>query len=316
MYARIFSGLGLFVVLSFFLTTTSYAYNSYGPQTSIEDKYLYFGSETEPSGVRNGITITVDPESISFQTVKAMITIDDGLIEERGIDGVYIMANKVVVDKFFIYYDNAEGAYKRNYYVDLDVDTSKIGSNVYFQAVGVHAEVDPDFGEIQYVVSWSEQTGTYELKPLPVIDRAAIEVLYAILAKLESLKAMMEAKLAAIQKAIEDIYTPSPEAEAKLQTSMDNFMDKLPMKEMQEKIDDLNDALQESKDQLSDPDTSSLKLGGKFRLIPELAESEITFLDLTEYKDQVKLFRTIMEAAFWVYFFYMLLKMITPSTQI
>jgi hypothetical protein len=74
--------------------------------------------------------------------------------------------------------------------------------------------------------------------------------------------------------------------------------------------------MKESLANLKSPDNSEMKFGGKFRLIPELPESEVTFLDLSEWKEQVLLFRTVLNAMIWVYFFQMLLNRLAPKPGI
>ncbi len=291
---------------------TANGYGIYGPQTHIEDKYLYFGSDIELSTSRNGIDIAVDYSSISFQTVKAVITVDWNLIVDREISGFTIMGNKVVVDFVQTYLDTQTNTYKEYYYVDININPDKIGSLVYFQVAGLH---ENNQGE-QFVVAWSAETQPYQFKPLPVIDQDAVNLLSAILQKLEDIRIILEEKLEKILKAIESMYTPSPESVAALDSAMDAILEKLPMSQMTEQISEMNDTLQESVDQLHSTASSDLKLGGKFRLIPELAESEISFLDLSDYRDQVILFRTIMNATIWIYFFYMLMSMLTPKPSI
>jgi hypothetical protein len=309
---KLTGGLGLFLVLSLFLMQTANGYGIYGPQTHIEDKYLYFGSDIELSTSRNGIDIAVDYSSISFQTVKAVITVDWNLIVDREISGFTIMGNKVVVDFVQTYLDTQTNTYKEYYYVDININPDKIGSLVYFQVAGLH---ENNQGE-QFVVAWSAETQPYQFKPLPVIDQDAVNLLSAILQKLEDIRIILEEKLEKILKAIESMYTPSPESVAALDSAMDAILEKLPMSQMTEQISEMNDTLQESVDQLHSTASSDLKLGGKFRLIPELAESEISFLDLSDYRDQVILFRTIMNATIWIYFFYMLMSMLTPKPSI
>lgn len=317
-------GLGLILVLSlFFLSPYALAdgpYGSYGPQTSYDEKYFYWGSDEEPKYARNGIDVSVDGTSVSFQSVKATISVDYNLISDRGIDGFAVLANGVFVDMVDTYYDNSlvPPGYREVYYADFDISDQYIGSDVYFQVLGIHKELNGD----SFVVAWSQESPTFTFKPLPVIDREAITVLWAIwaklgeiLAKLEELKVSLEGKLDQIKKAIEDIYTPSPAAEARLEAAIDNFMEKLPMSEMTENIEEMSESMEESLNQLKEPN-SELTLGGEFEFIPGVPETKVHFLDLTKWKDWVEIFRTIMTATLWVSFFHHLLYKLTPKPGI
>lgn len=318
MFARKWLGLGLgvFLVLSlslFPLSVFADTYERFGPQPQDDDKYLYFGSADTPKTVRNGLSLVVDATSISYQSVKASLSVDYELIQNRNIAGFLITANGVVVDKVEAYFDNSldDPTYSEVYYLDLDISNAYIGSDVYFQAVGIQQVSS----STQYVVAWSQETPTYRFKPFPVIDREAIGVLEGILQKLDQLQKSLENKMDRMTKAVEAIYTPSPETHAEFNRSLDQLMDKMPMKDLADQVSEINDTLERSKDQLTSTESSDLKFGGKFRLIPELAESEVSFLDLSEYRDQVILFRTVLEAMLWIYFFHMIMNRFTPRLQ-
>lgn len=287
-------------------------YSAYGPQPT-DGIYLYFGRPEEPKDEPNGITITLDETSVSYQSILATVTMPVNLIEERDIERFYIMRNgQRIVDIFDPAYDNWEINYRRYYPITISVSDEYIGSIMEFQVAAVTRNSN---GE-EFVVAWSNITPAVQFKPLPVIDRTAVTLLEEILGKLSSMSEQLNQALQNLTKAVEAIYTPSPEAQQRLDRAAENFMNKLPMTEVQNEISELNESLERSKSRLQSPNQEKIELGGKFRLIPELAESEVAFLDLTEYKDFIKTFRTIMEAMLWVFFFQMLLTWITPKPEI
>lgn len=330
MYTRFLKGLGLSLVLSLFFQSYTYAYTSYGPQPK-DGKYYFWGSTEEPQFQRNGITIVLDETSISYNSIKATVTVDHEIIQNRGITAFEILANGIAVEQSNVYYDaTLEPPTMREYYVlDIALTEEFTGSYVYFQALGVSHQQNET-----YVVAWSSQTQTVQFKPFPVIDRDAITWLEAIYNKIQDMKTSLETKLtdiyeklaqmqAALEnkldtltKAVEDAYTPSPTALQNFDRAMDNFMDALPMSELVDELNQVNNTLQESINQLKNHEDSNLEFGGKFRLIPELPESEVVFLDLSGYRDQLILFRTLLEAMLWLYFFQMLMNRFTPRTTI
>lgn len=302
------------MLLSLFISSTVFAaepYNIYGPQPN--DKiYLYFGKDDEPKSVPNGINLDIDQTSVSYQSILATVTIPNDLIQDRRIDRFYIVRNgQRIVDWFDPSYDNWLDVDRVYYPLTIRVTDEYIGSIMEFQIVAVSRNNN---GE--YVVAWSNISPAVQFKPLPTIDHTAISVLENILARLEALQASLEQKLAQVQKAVEDIYTPKPGTESRLEQATQNFMDKLPMTEMLEEMNELNDSLEESKRNLMNPNQERIELGGRFRFIPELPESEVSILDVTEYKDFIKTFRMLMEATLWVSFIQMLMNWITPKPQI
>ncbi len=290
-------------------------YPVHGPQPEIDD-YAHFGDNEFPPYTHQGININVDMTSISFQSLIATVTMDK-LVDQRAITSFWILANGRVVDMFEPGRDPETGFWKDFYYLRVVPQEWNIGSRISLQVLAMSERLDTDTGKHgQYVVGWSAPTPVYQLKPLPVVDVDAIGVLNAILQKLAELQAALESSLAKLTKAVEDIYTPSSQAQSAFDSALDNFIDKLPMSEMTEKTEELNNKLQDSINQLQDPDSSDLKLGGRFRLIPELPESEVAFLDVSEYRDFIKTFRMLMEAMLWIYFFQMLMNRFTPKTTI
>lgn len=322
MRTRLFGGLGLFLALSLFFNAAAYAddYPLFGPQT-LEDDYLRFGDDDFPKDSKHGLTLYLQESSISFQSIIGSVILDyvpnSTLIDERGITEFYIMANGRIVDFFTPVWDQNTGKFATNYPLRIKLDDWNIGSLINLQVVAIsHREESNVPGyQNQYVVGWSDRLGPYQLKPLPVIDRDAIDVLNAILTKLDAMKSSLEGKLQQVQKAVEDIYTPTPAAEQQLQAAMDRLQEKLPMQEIFDKTDEINETLDRSLQKLKQPG-ERLYLGGEFEMIPGVAQSKVRFLDLTEWREQVLLFRRICEAAIWVYFFYMLLEKVTPKPRL
>jgi hypothetical protein len=330
MIRRSIGGLGLILVLSlFFLTTVANAFGIYGPQPTDEtelEKYFYWGSDAEPQHAPNGISISVDPTSVSYQTIKATVTMDANLIVDRDISYFAILANGIYVDFFNPYFDNALTP-PRNleyYTLDINITDSMIGSEIYFQVLGVH--VNPPFDPIteepdgrQFVVAWSAQTANYVFKPLPVIDRTAIGYLAGILEKLTELKESLESKLSDLTKAVEAIYKPSPAAEAALEQSMDNFMEKMPTQQMTDNMQEMQDSMQNSLASLHEPG-SKLEFGNEFD--PNTGNADVDSmlsrfkLDLTEWATYVAIFRSIMAATLWVSFFHYIFNNLTPRLSI
>lgn len=292
-----------------------------------KDKYMYFGNDQHPkSQGYGGITISPDESSKSAQWININVVVPRELFAERGIDKFYMLCNGKVCDEWYptmMEYPNGTIDF-RNFYVVKPTISELIGTAVYFQVVAVHTNRDGDEA-LQWAVAWSPYSETTVMKPLPVHDEINWNVLLAILAKLEQLKNMLESLLQQIKKAIEDIYTPKPETLEAYNQAVSNLEKKLPMMELAKQADNFKKSLEDAKRKLKRPG-EDLKLGGKIFLVWDydqasgsmvpVSQSEVHFLDLTEWREQVLLFRTIMEATIWVFFFYMLFKLITPKPRL
>ncbi|MEW9702925.1 hypothetical protein [Paenibacillus sp. SI8] len=317
---RVCGGLGLITVLSLFLHTVAYAadYPSFGPQTYQNHKYYYFGDGTYSKTSRQGIDISVDGSSVSYQSVKATVTMDWNLIMDRGITKFVVLANGVNVDEFEPYFDYSVSppVYKEYYYLDINVSDQYIGSDVYFQVVALHQDnINTTNGNV-WTVGWSQESPTFRLKPLPVTDSDTHGWLQAIYELLEQIKA----KLEEIKTLIENLFTPSPQAEQRLDNAINNLLEKMPMQKMAEQMDETNEELQRTLSQLEQPH-SRLTLGGKIHFLYDENGNSIDgegydFIDLTEYREQVRTFRIIEEAAIWVFFIYGLIRMLTPKATV
>lgn len=317
-------GIGLLLVLSPFHTVFANEFDPtgpfkvYGPQT--DERYLYFGDDSnceyEPCMSRhesNGLSVTVDEASISHQSIRAVVTMDLELIDHRNIDTFEILLNgNRVVDGFDVYWDNWTLENRRYYQVTVTAGTEYTGARMYFQVVGLS---DNGQGEM-YVVAWSNYTGTYEFKPFPTVDRDAISVLERIYQKLNELLNTLSDKLDKLTKAVEDAYKPSEQAKNNLDRAMNNFMDKLPMEDMIDTMTEFTDEMERAKQGLQLPG-EKITIGDSFYFIPGVEASKVDeLIDLTEFQEQVLLFRRLMEVMIWLFFFQMIMHMLTPKPRI
>lgn len=306
------------MALSFFfilaIKADAYTYPYFGVQPT-DDEYLYFGNEDFPATSKQGITFSVYESSISFQSVIAQVTTEyvagSTFVEDRQVTEFFVLANGRIVDFFEPAWDAEAQKWRTSYRLRLAFQDWNIGSIVNLQIVAISTNNALQ----QHVVGWSDVQGPYQLKSLPVIDREAVTLLESILAKLSNMSAMLEMKLTQLTKAVEDIYTPKPATEARLENAMNELQEKLPMNEMIEQVDEANRVLEESKRKLQSPG-ERIKIGGDFCFIPGVAESCFPVMDLTDWKEQLLLFRKIAEAALWVYFFYMLMEKLTPKPRL
>lgn len=317
-------------LLLFFSLTPAYADwtgNLYSLVDIDKDRYMYFGNDEHPrSAGYGGMTIEVDESSKSAQWINITVTVPLELMLEGEITKFYMLCNGKVCDEWYptmAEYPSGR-VLPRNYYLVKPTISELIGTSVYFQAVAVTNRGLTD-SSLQWAIAWSPYSETTTMKPLPVHDERSWEVLLAILAKLEQLRNMLESLLQQIKKAIEDIYTPKPETLAEFNAALNELEKKLPMLELAEQVDDFKDSLEESKRKLKRPG-QELKLGGVFCIVYDYvaaggkmacaAGGQITFLDLTPWREQVLLFREVINASIWVFFFYMLFKFLTPKPRL
>lgn len=348
-------GLVAFIALTPFFTLTVYA-ESETPTYMLDitdDNYVqpYWGT----SGVRyheNGITLVVFPESASAQWVELEATVSAETIQERGISNFLILANGKVVDFFRPQLmETVEGTSFRSIYRAKPSISELIGTEVNFQVLGVQnaGEGWMDGQSGQYIVAWSNRTETIQMKPLPVIDREGNQLLNMILERLGMLQESMsnqldqiriileqirqrvteirdilEERLQTLTEAVEAIYTPSEEAKNNLNESIDEIVDKMPFDEVIEQIEQMNQAMQNARQSLQEPG-SKLTFGNEIYLLYDfdregnaipISASKISILDLTEWQEQVLLFRMLIQAMMWIFFFYMLFKWLAPKPKL
>lgn len=308
----------LFLALSPFsyVAGASGVYPSYGPQTYQDHKYYYFGDGDFPSGSRQGIDLSVDASSISYQSVKATVTMDYNLIMDRGITKFIVLANGINVDEFEPYFDRSIDPvrYKEYYYLDVNVSNQYIGSDVYFQIVALHQDnINSSSGNV-FVVAWSQQSPTVKLKPLPVTDsdthglvNKSNDLLQQILNKLEDLKNSLMAKLDQINDSIKKIYEVTPETQARFDASLTNLQNKLPTKQAQDQIDTISNLMNDSANKIKNAQNDL-----KFGQVNYMGISA-PLLDFTEMEQSVAKLRLFVEMTLWITFFIFVIRILTPK---
>lgn len=308
-------GIMLFLALSPF----SYAagsYPSFGPQTYQVHKYYYFGNADYFDKSRQGISISVDSSSVSYQSVKATIGLDYNIIMDRGITKFIVLANGVNVDEFEPYFDYSltPPVYKEYYYLDINVSDQYIGSDVYFQVVALHQDnINSSNGNV-YVVGWSQESPTVKLKPLPVTDNdthglinRSNDLLQQILNKLEDLKNSLMAKLDQINDSIKKIYEVTPETQARFDSSLANLQNKLPTKQAQDQIDTISNLMNDSANKVKNAQ-NDLKFGEV-----NYMGIRAPLLDFTEMEQSVAKLRLFIEMTLWISFFIFVIRILTPK---
>lgn len=291
-------------------------YPYFGPQTFENHKYYYFGDSSFSAGSRQGITIELDEDSVSYQSVKATVMLDYNLIMDRQITMFNILANGVLVDSFEPYFDRSRdpAEYSAYYYIDINVSDQYIGSDNFFQIVGI--KQGKYFGEDKndYVVAWSQQTNVIRFKSLPVIDRDAIEeleeqtgVLYSILDKLEKLKSMLEGKLDSLKVAIEDIYKVKPETQERFDSALAALQQALPSQQVSDQMDQVAELMDESKSVI-ERGSNDLKF-----LKVAIYGNEYYFLDFSQLEKEVKMIRDFLALILWVEFFFSVIRLLVPK---
>jgi len=336
MRRRVFGALGLIFALGLLFTYPVKAdelYPRYYFSTVYggEVEYIDFGGVEFDRNSKQGFDIIVDYSSVSYQSVLITVIADPGVMEERQVSRFYvILPSGEIVDSFdAIYIDNL-GVWRTYYYRNATLTDDYIGAATRLQVVAVSYD---EVNDMEWIVGWTAPTPFIQFKPLPVKDYEAnswLEMIYyklqQIYDKLLDLYNMLNSKLADLQKAVEDAYKPSEAHKQKLDQSIDRLMDKVPMNQMIDKVNDLNNTLQNKRSQLKQPG-SQLKIGEQFYFIPpEMnyftgrygvnATIQTHIIDLTEFKEEVEMFRRIMQAALWVFFFHMLLNMLTPRPRV
>lgn len=300
---------GLVAVMLLIPFSSASAYYK-SPLDFSDDGYLRFGNSEYPTFEENGLRLDIAHSSISHSWVNMTMTMWGPMVEQRSISHFLILANSKVIEEFRpIYLRNEETGELRfsdQYYLKPSVP-NLIGAPIYFQVVAVSRDSDGN----QYVVGWSAITEEIQMDDLPVKDKEAISILYAIL---ERLRQMMEL-LAKMLKELEEQTRPTQKKLDELYNAVNGLLDKMPMKQVTDELAELNNQLEEARKHLAKPG-SLLILGGQVDLLPYSPGGEVMFMDLTDYKEQVMLFRKIMQAAIWVFFFHMLFKWVTPRPEV
>lgn len=288
-------------------------YPMFGPQ-SPEDDYLYFGDDTYPRSEQHGITFTVNEASTSFQSIIGAVNLEyvagSTLIDQREISYFYVLANNRIVDTFEPVRDSETGKWRTNYQLRIALSDWNIGSIVNLQIVAVSPrERSTDWVNYDnhYVVAWSGVQGPIQLKSLPVIDREAITVLEAILAKLEQLKNTLASLLAQIDASIKKIYEVSPQTQAKFDAAMANLQSKLPTEQVKQQANQMQQIVEDSADRINN---TPQKI--KFGEINWMGVVVTPALDFTQFEQQIKAIRKIAEITLWCEFFYFVILVLRP----
>ncbi|MDO3682090.1 hypothetical protein [Paenibacillus ehimensis] len=309
--------LGVVLLLALPSFTSAAAIPEFGPQAYEVKKYYYWGDSNFGEKVRQGLDLSVDPSSISYQSVKATLTMDYNIIMDRKITKFVVLANGVKVDEVEPYFDRSLNppVFKEFYYLDINVSDQYIGSDVYFQILGLRQDGALGSSSVnEFVVAWSQETPTFRLKPLPVTDsdthgliNESNILLDKILAKLEQLRMDMMMKLDQVQKAVEDIYTVKPQTQQKFDAALNNFKNMLPPEQIKREMQQVKDMLDDSAKQIE-----GTKQELKFGQITWMGAVTTPAIDLTEVADQVEKLRNILKIALWCEFFYCVILILRP----
>lgn len=310
---RVVMGLVACIALTLF-SSSAYAYVKY-PIDFSDDSYIKFGGTNEEEGEiqpghENGLILDVVEESISHSWVDLNMIMWGPMVADRHISHFLLLANGKIIEEFRPAYvrDDETGELEFSNFYSLKASASElIGAPIYFQVVAV----ERDSSGNQYAVAWSNVTEEVQMDDLPVKDKEAIAVLYAIL---EKLKEMLNT-LAQILKELMEQTRPTPEKLNEFYNTISGLLDKMPMKQVADELAQLNDRLEEDRSSLNAP-YSLLVLGGRVDLLPLSPGGEVDFMDLRPYREQIVTFRTIMQASIWVFFFHMLFKWVTPRPEV
>lgn len=309
-------GVMSFMALPSFIFANPY----FGPQ-GLEDDFLWFGNADYPISTTQGINLDVDYTSVSHQSVIALVTFDDGYIDERQITRFYITANGRIVDFFDPAWDIEREKWKRSYNLRIALADWNTGSRISLRIVAVTDQevspIDPTITN-KYVVGWSNQPEPFLLKDLPVVDKEAIGVLEAIYAKLSEMLALLEklrlellAQLKQIEDAIKKIYEVSPQTQAKFDAALAELQGKLPTEQIKDQAEQIQREVENSANRINNMDQAL-----KFGEINWMGIVVTPALDLRPYTEQVELLRKILQVTLWCEFFYFVILVLRPRLTV
>lgn len=291
-------------------------YPLFGPQP-LSDDYVYFGDDVNSSTVQHGLRLNVDVTSISFQGVIGTITTDwvanSTLIDERQITEFYVLANGRIVDLFQPSWDDVNDKWREHYTLRFAFEDWNIGTLITLQVVAVSHREEANIPDYQntYVVAWSAPMGPYQMKPLPVIDRDAIKVLEAILAKLEQMRSDITGELAKIDASIKKIYEVPPAIQAKFDAALANLQSKLPTEQMKEQANQMQNIVEQSANRIQNTPQQV-----KFGEINWMGVVVTPALDFTEYMEQIEKIRLFAQITLWCEFFYFIILILRPRLTV
>lgn len=286
------------------------------------DGYIYFGNDKYPSNKAYDININVDESSTSSQWVNIGVTVAHDVIENRGIEKFYILANGKIVDTFYpaLYQNKLDEIVYRGYYEVKPSITELIGTNVFFQIVGVHNE-DAIY---EQAVAWSGISDIVTFDDLPVYDKIAVGWLEQIYYKLKellnainSLNNVLANLLTKLTKTIENMFTPSEQAMTRFEDAKKNLFEATPIDDIQNEMQGMTDALQEQKEHLQagvDENTEVIVFGEKRDWFG--FGTELYLFNLTDFKEEIMMFRELLSAILWIEFFFFLTFYLSPKLNI
>lgn len=322
----IVTGVAVLGLQPFVVNANSYPY--FGPQ-SLSDDYLQWGNDQYPKNERHGITFNLDITSTSFQSILGSITLEyvpgSNLINQREITQFLVVGNGRIIDMFEPSWDTETDNWRTFYPLRIAMEDWNIGSSVALQVVAItHQEQSPinaDFDNA-YVVAWSDKKAEIQLKPLPVIDRDAITVLEAILAKLEQMRSditgkidqmrvELSGKLSQIDKSVKDIYEVPPATQARFDAALANLQAKLPTEQLKQQSEQMANIIKNSEDRINRT-PQPLKFGeiNWFGLVTT------PIVDFTDFEEQIKMLRKILQVALWCEFFYFVVLILRPKLTV
>lgn len=281
-----------------------------------DDNYLYWGSEEKPFKEENGMTIDIKEESIASQWVDIEIKVSySGLIEYGSkIEKFVVLANNKIIDEFeprLVKGADGRLTWSGTYYVKPS-QSYFIGTLVQFQCVAV-AKSDASVNAITptyYGCLWSARSDTFKFDDLPVSDVNTHAWLLRIYNLLEEYLPAILDMLEYISDQLATLLTPSPQAQAKLEASIDNFLKKTPMQQLQDDFSDISKTLKNT----SFTDKAKWSFGEKkdwFRI-----GYECYLFDFSQWVDIIKNVRKLLELCVWIVFFYFIIFYMLPKLDL
>lgn len=307
-------------VTSLFFSCAARAFPYYkSPIDFSEDPYIRFGNSDYPQYQDYDMELEIDHSSVSHSWVNMTLHLWGPMVEQRDISHFLIIANGKVIEEFRPQYvENSDGewVFPHIYYLKPSV-SNFIGAPIWFQVVAVQRDSSGN----QYAVAWTGKSEEIQMDDLPVKDKEAISILYAILeklkeilAKLEQMIPLLEAMknlLEKISKQIETLFTPSPAAAERLEEATKELLEKTPMDDLLDNSKRMEDMFENTP---TNPPLSELTFGEKRDWFGTGRSHYL--IDLTEFREVLSLMRQVMDAAVWVLFFLFLLRFLQPKLNI
>lgn len=297
--------------LFFSFVVPAFAYYQ-SPIDFSEDSYVRFGNADYPQFEDYDLRLDIDHSSVSHSWVNMTMTMWGPLVTQRHISHFLIIANGKVIEEFRPQYvedpDTGELRFANTYYLKPSV-TNLIGAPIWFQVVAVERD-----GETQYAVAWTGKSEEILMDDLPVKDKEAIAVLYAILEKLKEMVPLLQnmlSKLQEISEQIKTMFTPTPAAAARLENAANNLLEKTPIDDMIKQSEQVKDMFEKTP---TNAPMSELQFGEK-RDWFHIGMSHY-LIDLTQWKKEAEMIRKLLDAIIWMEFFLFLLRYLQPKLQI